>query len=67
MIQEQLRVMLADYTSGDGNIADLQTAAESTAGRLADRVLAALTEYQSTNEDEGALRGRLSPLVREFA
>lgn len=67
MTQDQLRMRLADYTSGDSNIADLQSDAESTSGRLADRILGALTEYRSTGEDEGALRARLSPLVREFA
>ena len=58
---------LADYTSADSNLADLQSAAESTSGPLADRILGALTEYENTSEDESALRGRLSPLVREFA
>ena len=58
---------LADYTSGEGNIGDLQAGAEACAGPLADRVLGALTEYENSAEDEGALRARLSPLVREYA
>lgn len=67
MSQEHLRHTLADYTSGDGNIEDLRSAALGTAGQLADRVVGALTEYENSVEDEGALRARLSPLVREFA